>query len=266
MQISEEVKKAIEWASSLTGVNPTLLAAIGYQESRLRTHDSQGRQIESHSSVRGIFQITGLTWKSIHGNGVSYDTGIYPQAYTAAMLVRRLQMAYGNNLNSPDMDLVLIAYNGGEGVANRLRGKPITLANVEEAIRPFRGQKGFGPGKEVEVYNYAGSVKRWYNAICNEQVFNTVDSAIANNFSPIKNNQSSLSIPMPDGSQMFAGKQSGTSEDGSDKSFLLRLMGSSSTSIDHVAQVSEKTDFSKSKLVANVKSGLANIQKNGKVG
>jgi hypothetical protein len=268
MHIDEEVIKAIESASAMVGIDPILLAAIGYQESTLKMElpdaSGKGKAVRSYSKVRGIYQITGNTWTAINGK-VAYDTGLYPQTITAAKLVAKLQQIYGRRLDSPDLDLVLIGYNGGTGVADRLRGKPITLQTVDWALDPWKGQDGFGPNKKYEVYNYPIKVKQWYNQISQSHVFNVSGGSVFNSLNFAKAFENPLAKPPVSWNDVVNSYQE-NQEYGEDKSFFIRLMLGSTNNVNLISEVSEKTNYSKSKLVINIRTGLANLKKNGKAG
>lgn len=146
--VPQNIKDAISLASRATGVPEDLLTGIAYIESHFKPGVINGTQT-SKTQVSGLFQITGATWKAVRKDGAEKSLDINAQAYTAALLLRKLSIQYNNN-----RDLIAIAYNAGEGVANRLKGKEITYDAVKQAVAPYIGTKGFGYDKVQEVFQY----------------------------------------------------------------------------------------------------------------
>lgn len=158
INIPQNIKNIITSAATLTGVDENLLIAIAYVESGGFNPSVINGEQTSKTSVKGLFQITETTWAEIHKkDGATYSLGIFDQALSAAQYIQTLNARYANNL-----DLVLIAYNAGPEVANRLKGKVIDYISVSNAVQHFidKGMRGFGPNKISEVWNYPQKVKR----------------------------------------------------------------------------------------------------------
>lgn len=151
MNIPAAVEEAIHQASIKTGVDEKLLQGFAAVETNF------GQRTLSNTGVRGLFQITGSTWKSVrkqHGATLGYSEDYYEQAYTAALLIKDLLKKYNNN-----RDLVAIAYNAGDSVANYVQRYGSSKGReqaISEAVGNLRrlNTPGFGQGKEKEVFNY----------------------------------------------------------------------------------------------------------------
>lgn len=109
LSFTDNVSQAIRQASGEHGVSENIMRAFAHIESGGRTG------LESHTGVKGLFQITGDTWKRVTG-GAAYSTDPLAQSRVAARLISGLMKDYGNNL-----DLVAVAYNAGPTVANRAK-------------------------------------------------------------------------------------------------------------------------------------------------
>lgn len=154
-------------ASKKTGVDPDLLLAFSGAESAFKV------DAVSPTNVKGWFQITEGTWKTIRGKEVDpknpakkrfvpYSVDVNEQALTAAMLISGLMHKYNN-----DITKVGIAYNAGEDVVDKAiawGGGDITSESLKRAVQYHisKGTKGFGPGKVKEVFGYAPKINRNY--------------------------------------------------------------------------------------------------------
>jgi hypothetical protein len=105
---TEQVRTTIKTAADSNKVEYAELLAVGQVESGLRM------TAVSHTGVRGYYQITEATWKSINPT-TPYKLDLDSQATTAAKLLSKLHSKY------PDSKLVYLAYNAGEGTANLAR-------------------------------------------------------------------------------------------------------------------------------------------------
>jgi peptidoglycan lytic transglycosylase len=109
------------------GLDPALIAAIIYSESRFR--DGQ----VSHAGAQGLMQLTPATARSIarRSGGIAFRVGDLgtPQVNIAygAYYLRYLMGRYGGNRT-----LALAAYNGGEGNVDRW------IAEARRGDRGFR--------------------------------------------------------------------------------------------------------------------------------
>lgn len=148
LYINNDVSEAIRNASAQTGVEERLLRAFAYVESNF------GQNTLSETGVRGLFQITGDTWRSIRKKNsatLGYSEDYNEQAYTAALLIRDLLKKYDNNRS-----LAAIGYNAGESVATYVQRHGMSNQAIVNAVQQLRseGVAGFGAGKEQEVINY----------------------------------------------------------------------------------------------------------------
>ena len=102
LNVPYNVQQAIRNASVKTGVPEDLLTAFAYIESGFAQDVIEGKR-RSHTQVRGLFQITGSTWKlarklsnNPNERTLGYSLDINEQAYTAALLIRDLLQKYNN--------------------------------------------------------------------------------------------------------------------------------------------------------------------------
>lgn len=136
------LQQYINAAASESGIDPKLLAAFASIESNFNPNAVSGK------NVRGLFQITGDTWRR-YNPGTPYSTDPYLQAKTASLIIKDLYNKYNGNL-----DLIGIAYNAGSGVADKLVGREVNYENVRNATLKY-----FKPSKVDEVWYYPKKLK-----------------------------------------------------------------------------------------------------------
>lgn len=145
IQVPNNILSYINAAASEANVDPKLLASFASIESNFNPNAKSG------TNVRGLFQITGDTWRR-YRPGTRYSTDPYEQAKTASFIIRDLYNKYNGNL-----DLIGIAYNAGSGVADKLVGKEINYENVRNATLRY-----FSSSKVDEVWYYPKKLKAAY--------------------------------------------------------------------------------------------------------
>jgi hypothetical protein len=250
INIPENIKSAIKNAASETGVPEDLLIAFASIESGFDEDVISGNR-NSDTGVQGLFQITRTTWNSIRNKDIKpsnrsysrYSLDINEQARTAAILIKQLSMKYGG-----DKQLTAIAYNAGEGVADKIKTLGgINPANVRSAVQYYRSLNtpGFGPGKIKEVLDYP---KRLAKALGDPQMVtaSTTTSVVADAGKQVTATTKQESFPKYD----------------PNKSLLDNLFSNSYAQVNNMpgSSVSDKIDFKKSPLVARIQSGLAHLR------
>jgi len=240
INVPENVKIAIANAAVKTGVPENILTAFAYVESGFRPAVISGEQ-KSPTKVQGLFQITESTWEDNRHN-TPYSLDINEQAYTAGLLIRKLLNQYGN-----DPELTCIAYNAGPGVANRLKRSGINRSAVEDAVAYYRNQgaKGFGPGKVDEIMQYPIKLR----------------AALGGNYAVAPSASYNYAAPS---SQLSEDKDVSASSQGGEqptvdpeKSFVENLFAGASKEVRSMAEVVEKSDIANSKLVNDIRAGMA---------
>lgn len=193
LNVPYNIKQAIKNASARTGVPEDLLTAFAYIESGFAQDVIEGKR-RSHTQVRGLFQITGSTWKlarklsdNQNERTLGYSLDVNEQAYTAALLIKDLLQKYNN-----DYTLTAIAYNAGEGVASYVKryGNNTSTIRRAVALQRAKNQKGFGEGKEKEVTEYPIRLLKALgkpvviseNTNYNYDVTNSTKTSTSNNF------------------------------------------------------------------------------------
>ncbi len=132
----------IRQQASAKGIDPSLVAAVIYAESKFRDQTS-------HAGARGLMQITPATAKYIAklSGGTAFEQGdlATPQVNISygVYYLRYLMRRYGDNTV-----LALAAYNGGEGNVDRWVGE---AAMAERAF-------GTGDIPFAETREYVGRV------------------------------------------------------------------------------------------------------------
>ena len=233
--IPENVMIAIRNASNITGVDEGLLQGIAYIESGYNPN------VISPTKVRGLFQITGKTWKSIrkqHGATLGYSVDLNEQALTAAWLLKDLSKMYNGN-----RDLIAIAYNAGPAVANKIRNKNITRQSVANAVQEQRDKggsaaAGFGGGKENEVFDYPKKLAK----AMGESVTLVAGSGSHETHSTkesTKVSDNSLTQPY---------------KYDSSKPFILNLFAATANECSEMSKINQET-VNKSKLISSLKAG-----------
>jgi hypothetical protein len=250
INIPENIKSAIKKASSNTGVSEDLLIAFAEIESGFDEDVISGNR-NSDTGVQGLFQITRKTWDSIRNPGIKpsargyirYSLDINEQARTAAILIKQFLMKYNG-----DKQLIAIAYNAGEGVADKIkRLGGVNPANIRSAVQDYRSLNipGFGPGKIKEVLNYPNKLAK---ALGDPQmIIASVTTSVVADMS--KKVTSTI-------------KQEPIVKYDPNKSLMDNLFSNSSAQINNMpgSLISDKIDFKKAPLVARIQSGLAHLR------
>jgi soluble lytic murein transglycosylase-like protein len=146
-------------------VDPNLLWTIAYLESRFR-HDAVSYK-NGKACAYGLMQITGATALRY---GLTNPHDPRESIDAAARYVRDLQMRFG-----PRVELILAAYNAGEGTVEAFReGRTLVLPN-NKIINPH-GQRtgGIPPYKETRHYVAQGGII--YGTLIRTLIFNETHS------------------------------------------------------------------------------------------
>lgn len=234
LNVPLEVQNAIREASAKTGVDEKLLTAFAYVESNF------GHNTLSATKVRGLFQITGRTWESVrekHGATLGYSESYNEQAYTAALLIKDLLAKYND-----DYYLTAIAYNAGEGVADKVKRNGKTKESIVDAVQAQRAKGGkaalgFGYGKEKEVITYPQKIEQALGAPV------TIDSSV-----PIVANFKDQSVSGQNNKEVIVKYDP-------DKPFVINLFQNNLEKVTETANVPEKT-IKDSWVVARIKSNI----------
>jgi soluble lytic murein transglycosylase-like protein len=105
-----EIDQIIFRAGQEFGVDPRLIHAVAYQESRYKT------QAESHVGAQGLMQMMPATAARFAVEG---KTGVEQNVYAGTKLLRWLLKRFDGNL-----ELALAGYNAGEGSVDKYDGIP----------------------------------------------------------------------------------------------------------------------------------------------
>ena len=108
IEIPKNVEEAIQAASKATGVSVDQLRAFANIES------GYGKNTRSATEVRGLFQITGATYKAVMNE--EYSEKFDKQALAAARYIKLLEKEIGTKNQS----FIAIGYNAGGTVAKEL--------------------------------------------------------------------------------------------------------------------------------------------------
>jgi soluble lytic murein transglycosylase-like protein len=129
-------------------IDPRLLWTVAWLETRFRHYDGRRRVITSPAGAKGIMQIMPATaarygWR---------DQGDAAQAIdAAARYLSDLQAMFGGRL-----DLILAAYNAGEGAVEAFRaGRALSLPSGK-VINPRRIKSNIPPYRETVAYVKGG--------------------------------------------------------------------------------------------------------------
>lgn len=120
-------------------VDPLFLHAI------IATESAHNPKAQSHVGARGLMQIMPATGQTLGVQTAAlFDPGVNVDA--GARLLKRLQKRYGR-----DFDLILSAYNAGEGAVarygNRIPPYPETQAYVKKVMARYHGYRQAGAAK-----------------------------------------------------------------------------------------------------------------------
>jgi soluble lytic murein transglycosylase-like protein len=105
-----EIDLVIFRASKEYGVDPRLVHAVAYQESRYKT------EAESHAGAQGLMQMMPATAERFAVEG---KTGVEGNVYAGTKLLRWLLKRFDGNV-----ELALAGYNAGEGSVDKYDGIP----------------------------------------------------------------------------------------------------------------------------------------------
>jgi soluble lytic murein transglycosylase-like protein len=129
-------------------VDPRLLWTIAWLETRFRHYDESGRVITSPAGAKGIMQIMPATaarygWRDERDTAQAIDA--------AARYLRDLREMFAGRL-----DLILAAYNAGEGAVEAFRGGRALALPSGKVINPKRIRSSIPPYRETVAYVKSG--------------------------------------------------------------------------------------------------------------
>jgi len=129
-------------------VDPRLLWTVAWLETRFRHYDERGRVIASPAGAKGIMQIMPATaarygWRDERDAAQAIDA--------AARYLRDLQEMFAGRL-----DLILAAYNAGEGAVEAFRGGRALALPSGKVINPKRIRSSIPPYRETIAYVKSG--------------------------------------------------------------------------------------------------------------
>ncbi len=233
-KIDPTIEAAINQAAAATQVDPDMLKAFCYIESRFQVG------ARSKTEVGGLFQITLETWQEYRG-AVPYSYLPYDQAFTAGLILKKLGKKYNNHLG-----LMAIAYNAGPMIANKLIGKDLNMENVKQAVismSSYWRKKKINPNQKVdETYQYFGRASK------------ALDMAVGKNIHEISSNLASTNVTSKIQAEMVRQSATNIVNDGFEtnpKHTLIENISDSPTTqkvIKELAEVTKKTSPKKMKL------------------
>jgi hypothetical protein len=160
MASTSDYARLINAAANNNGFDPRILTSV------INAESGGDPSAVSPTSVRGLAQITGDTWKQ-YFPGVPYSTDPADQVNAAATILSKYSSDYGGNVA-----LMAAAYNGGPAVANRAQTYITRGMSPYDAIHKAAGEVyGSGSAKQAEVDGYAQKVTNGY-------VYGTGDSSV----------------------------------------------------------------------------------------
>jgi soluble lytic murein transglycosylase-like protein len=129
-------------------VDPRLLWTVAWLETRFRHYDERGRVIASPAGAKGIMQIMPATaarygWRDERDAAQAIDA--------AARYLRDLQEMFAGRL-----DLILAAYNAGEGAVEAFRGGRALALPSGKVVNPKRIRSSIPPYRETVAYVKSG--------------------------------------------------------------------------------------------------------------
>jgi soluble lytic murein transglycosylase-like protein len=129
-------------------VDPRLLWTVAWLETRFRHYDERGRVIASPAGAKGIMQIMPATaarygWRDERDATQAIDV--------AARYLRDLQEKFAGKL-----DLILAAYNAGEGAVEAFRGGRSLALPSGKVVNPKRIRSSIPPYRETVAYVKSG--------------------------------------------------------------------------------------------------------------
>jgi len=129
-------------------VDPRLLWTVAWLETRFRHYDERGRVITSPAGAKGIMQIMPATaarygWRDERDAAQAMDA--------AARYLRDLQEMFAGRL-----DLILAAYNAGEGAVEAFRGGRALALPSGKVVNPKRIRSSIPPYRETVAYVKSG--------------------------------------------------------------------------------------------------------------
>jgi soluble lytic murein transglycosylase-like protein len=125
-------------------VDPRLLWTVAWLETRFRHYDERGRVITSPAGAKGIMQIMPATAARY---GWRYERDAAQAIDAAARYLRDLQGMFEGRLN-----LILAAYNAGEGAVEAFRGGRALTLPSGKVINPKRIRSSIPPYRETVSY------------------------------------------------------------------------------------------------------------------
>ena len=122
-----EIDQVIFRAGKEYGVDPRLIHAVAYQESRYK------REAESHAGAQGLMQMMPATAARFAVEG---KTGLEQNVYAGTKLLRWLLKRFDGNVS-----LALAGYNAGEGSVDKYDGIP-PYKETENYVRKITANYG----------------------------------------------------------------------------------------------------------------------------
>jgi len=122
-----EIDLVIFNAGKEYGVDPRLIHAVAYQESRYK------REAKSHAGAQGLMQMMPATAERFAVEG---KTGLEQNVYAGTKLLRWLLKRFDGNLS-----LALAGYNAGEGAVDKYDGIP-PYKETENYVRKITASYG----------------------------------------------------------------------------------------------------------------------------
>ncbi|HEV2801239.1 MAG TPA: lytic transglycosylase domain-containing protein [Pyrinomonadaceae bacterium] len=122
-----EIDELIFEAGKEFGVDPRLIHAVAYQESRYK------HEAESHAGAKGLMQMMPATAERFAVEG---KTGMAQNVYAGTKLLRWLLKRFDGNV-----ELALAGYNAGEGSVDKYDGIP-PYKETENYVRKIKANYG----------------------------------------------------------------------------------------------------------------------------
>jgi soluble lytic murein transglycosylase-like protein len=179
-------------AATKRRVDPRLLWTVAWLETRFRHYDERGRVITSPAGAKGIMQIMPSTaarygWRDERDAAQAIDA--------AARYLRDLQGMFEGRL-----DLILAAYNAGEGAVEAFRGGRSLALPSGKVINPKRIRSSIPPYRETVAYVKSGLAV--FKALAQANHFSAPPLAGLQNIEPEEEDATSLVVvelvEMPD--------------------------------------------------------------------
>jgi hypothetical protein len=245
INIPANVAIAIHNASVKTGVDEKILLAIAKNESNFAQWGNN-KSHKSSTGVEGLFQITHKTWYGIRGKAVPYSTDFNEQAYTEALLIKRLMQKYNNN-----MYLVTIALDAGEGVSNFIQKWGNAVGNniaIKKAVEYYKDiEAGFGDGKVKEIIDYPTKFAKSLEAVGGPK---NLTASLNNNNNTSSDSTNWYDVGINKDNKLLTDKIN-------DKNpFIINLFAANISGVDDLNKITPET-IKNSTLISRIRKGLA---------